>query len=89
MKRPTYMPYDGSARPFTIGLMPLDPISWIEPDDDLNRYLAEKARLASERFDDISVAEEGPDCATRRTRAEIAGALQCRYLIFAGERSLL
>lgn len=63
MKRPTYMPYDGSARPFTIGLMPLDPISWIEPDDDLNRYLAEKARLTSERFDDIFVAEEGTETA--------------------------
>ena len=63
MKRPTYMPYDGSARPFTIGLMPLDPISWIEPDDDLNRYLAEKARLASERFDDIFATEEGTEIA--------------------------
>lgn len=68
MKRPTYMPptytpYDGSARPFTIGLMPLDPARWIEPDDDLNRYLEEKARLAGKRLDDIFVAEDGTEAA--------------------------
>jgi dimethylamine monooxygenase subunit A len=63
MKLPTYTPYDGSARPFTIGLMPLDPHRWIEPDDDLQRYLKEKARLAGERFDDIFVAEERTETA--------------------------
>lgn len=63
MRRPTYIPYDGSARPFTIGLMPLDLMRWIEPDDDLGRYLAEKARLANERFDDIFVAEEATEAA--------------------------
>lgn len=63
MKRPTYTPYDGSARPFTIGLMPFDPARWIEPDDDLNRYLEEKARLAGERLDDIFVAEHGTEAA--------------------------
>jgi hypothetical protein len=63
MKRPTYTPYDGSARPFTIGLMPLDTARWIEPDGDLDVYLKEKARLAGERFDDIFVAEDGTEAA--------------------------
>lgn len=63
MKLPTYTPYHGSARPFTIGLIPLDPHRWIEPDDDLQRYLKEKARLAGERFDDIFVAEERTETA--------------------------
>ncbi len=63
MKRLTYTPYDGSARPFTIGLMPFDPARWIEPDEDLNRYLEEKARLAGERLDDIFVAEDGTEAA--------------------------
>ncbi|TCS00740.1 DUF3445 domain-containing protein [Rhizobium sp. BK418] len=61
MKLPTYTPYDGSARPFTIGLIPLDPLRWIEPDSDLDRYLTEKARLANERLDDIFVAEEATE----------------------------
>ena len=46
MKLPTYTPYDGTARPFTIGLMPLDSGRWIEPDDELERYIREKKRLA-------------------------------------------
>ncbi|MBR0558236.1 DUF3445 domain-containing protein [Ciceribacter sp. L1K23] len=48
-----YTPYDGSSKPFSIGLSPLNPDRWIEPDDDLARYLGEKQRLADERYDDI------------------------------------
>lgn len=50
---PAYTPYDGSSKPFAIGLSSLDPNRWIEPDDDLGRYLDEKRRLAGERYDDI------------------------------------
>ena len=32
MNSPTHTPYDGSAKPFTIGLKPLDPDEWIEVD---------------------------------------------------------
>lgn len=42
---PRFTPYDGSARPFTIGLKPLDLARWIEIDDYLEAYLAEKDRL--------------------------------------------
>ncbi|MCL6706586.1 DUF3445 domain-containing protein [Pseudomonas sp. R2.Fl] len=49
----TYTPYDGSSKPFSIGLSTLDLNRWIEPDGDLGRYLDEKRRLAEERYDDI------------------------------------
>ena len=34
---PRHTPYDGSVKPFTIGLRPLDPAEWIEVDDRLGR----------------------------------------------------
>lgn len=45
---PAHTPYDGSAEPFTIGLRQLDPADWIEVDDRLDSYLAEKDRLEGE-----------------------------------------
>lgn len=53
MRQATYTPYDGSARPFTVGLSPLDLLAWIEPDADLARYLDEKSRLEMDHFADI------------------------------------
>ena len=54
MTSPTYTPYASDAtRPFAIGLSALDPRRWIEPDDDLGRYLNEKQRLEDEHFVDI------------------------------------
>ncbi|MBM21680.1 MAG: hypothetical protein CMN87_16875 [Stappia sp.] len=40
-----HTPYDGSSKPFTVGLMPLDPNDWIEPDDRFAEQMAEKDRL--------------------------------------------
>ncbi len=45
---PKHTPYDGSSHPFGIGLRPLDLANWIEVDEHLPRYLAEKKRLMSE-----------------------------------------
>lgn len=56
-------PYDGSSRPFTIGLKPIGPRDLIEPDALLHAYLAEKERLIGERLDDVFAAEPGTeDC---------------------------
>ena len=43
-----YTPFDGSSKPFTIGLKPLDLATWLEVDDALEPYLAEKDRLYAE-----------------------------------------
>jgi hypothetical protein len=71
MKQPTYTPYDGSARLFTIGLGPLDPARWIEPDADLERYLLEKDRLIAGHRNTIFVEEAG----TRAAQQEVLDLL--------------
>ena len=57
MMRPVHTPYDGSSKPFSIGLKPIDKNAWIEIDDALPDYLAEKRRLYAERPDAVFVAE--------------------------------
>jgi hypothetical protein len=52
------MPYASALKPFSIGLSALDPDCWIEPDDDLESFLAEKDRLAEEHFDEIFYSEK-------------------------------
>lgn len=71
MKQPAYTPYDGSARLFTIGLSPLDPARWIEPDDDLERYLVEKDRLIANQRHTVFVEEAG----TREAQQEVFSLL--------------
>ncbi|MGJ7039111.1 hypothetical protein J2Y63_002366 [Shinella sp. BE166] len=71
MKQPTYTPYDGSARLFTIGLGPLDPARWIEPDGDLKRYLREKDRLIAGHRGTVFVEEEE----TRAAQQEVLDLL--------------
>ena len=68
---PTHTPYDGSAQPFTIGLQQLDLKDWIEIDDDLLGYLAEKERLFAEYGDRILVEEPG----TREAQREVLDLL--------------
>lgn len=64
-------PYDGSSRPFTIGLKPIDSYDWIAPGSDLLEMLAEKDRLNREIPDLVFVEE--PD--TRTAQAELATLL--------------
>jgi hypothetical protein len=68
---PTHTPYDGSTRPFTIGLKPLDLGDWIEVDDDIETYLAEKDRLHAEIPDKVFVEEGG----TREAQQEVLDLL--------------
>jgi hypothetical protein len=75
----TYTPYDGSAKPFTIGLMPLDPARWIEPGADLGRYLDEKQRLFHDRRDDIFVSEAGSENAQQECLDLLAAHLCDRH----------
>jgi len=64
---PVHTPYDGSAKPFSIGLQPLDPAKWIEIDERYTAYLTEKDRLIAERPGDVFVAM--PD--TRDAQREV------------------
>ncbi|WP_117191856.1 heme-dependent oxidative N-demethylase family protein [Rhizobium terrae] len=61
----TYTPYDGSSKPFAIGLMQLDPARWIEPDGDLSYHLAEKRKLFVEHGEQVFRAEPGTEDAQR------------------------
>jgi dimethylamine monooxygenase subunit A len=58
-----HTPYDGSSKPFQIGLQQLDPATWIEVDDNLELYLAEKRRLYREETANVLVAEQGTEAA--------------------------
>jgi hypothetical protein len=64
---PVHTPYDGSSKPFSIGLRPLDPADWIEVDGHYAPQTAEKRRLDRERLADVFVEE--PE--TRAAQAEI------------------
>jgi dimethylamine monooxygenase subunit A len=58
-----HTPYDGSSKPFQIGLQQLDPATWIEVDQNLETYLAEKRRLYREETANVLVAEHGTEAA--------------------------
>lgn len=62
---PVHTPYDGSARPFTIGLKPLDLDRWIEIGDDFDVQLREKRRIHAAHPADVFVAEAGSEAAQR------------------------
>lgn len=62
-----YTPFDGSSKPFTIGLKPMDLANWLEVDDALEAYLAEKDRLYAELPEKVFV-ERGD---TRAAQQEV------------------
>ncbi|RUX86360.1 heme-dependent oxidative N-demethylase subunit alpha family protein, partial [Mesorhizobium sp. M7D.F.Ca.US.004.01.2.1] len=73
---PTHTPYDGSSKLFSIGLKPLDPADWIEVDDHLLPYLAEKHRLYAEIPERVFVEEDG----TRDAQQEVLDLLGAHLL---------
>jgi hypothetical protein len=72
----TYTPYATAYRPFSIGLAPLDPARWIEPDDRLLAELALKDDLIATRRDVVFLARGD----TRLAQAEIRDALVAHLL---------
>ena len=52
-----HKPYDGSSKPFNIGVRPLDPNDWIEVDANLPAYLKEKARHYRDDKHQVIVSE--------------------------------
>ncbi len=53
-----HTPYDGSSKPFTIGLKPLNVSQWIEVDRHLPGYLDEKAHLAATIPEKVIVSQD-------------------------------
>ena len=77
VRQPTHTPYDGSSKLFTIGLKPLDPDKWIEIDEYLKPYLAEKRRLYADIPDKVFVEEAG----TRDAQREVLDLLGPHLLV--------
>ena len=48
-----HSPYDGSSKPFTVGLKPIPEDIWLEPDGFLVQHLAEKERLFAAGLDAV------------------------------------
>ncbi len=74
-----HTPYDGSSKPFTVGLNPLDLSEWMEIDERLSEYLAEKDLLLSERHADICMAEADTTAAQHEVLQLLLAYLPERY----------
>lgn len=71
-----HRPYDGSTRPFTVGLKPIDEAVWLEPDAFLNLHLTEKERLFAKDLDAVFRAEDGTSAAQLEVLDLIVANLQ-------------
>lgn len=61
---PKYTPYL-SASSFVIGLSAIDPKHWLEPDDDLGPFFAEKQRLLDTEYNAVFQQVEGSEAGQR------------------------
>jgi dimethylamine monooxygenase subunit A len=75
----TATPYDGSAKPFTIGLKPLDIAEWLDVDEEFATYIAEKRRLYAAEINNVLVAEDG----TQDAQAEVLALVEAQLGIEA------
>ena len=75
-----HTPYDGSAKPFTIGLQQLDLKDWIEADEHLPAYLDEKERLFAAYPNKVFVEESG----TRHAQREVLDLLAAHLVHVEG-----
>lgn len=76
----SHTPYDGSARPFSVGLQPLDLADWIEPDARLAEQLDEKERLLAGGGEaPVLLAEDGTQDAQQEVLDLLAAHLPHRF----------
>ena len=71
-----HTPYDGTTKPFTIGLTQLDEAQWLEEDENLIPYLDEKLSLYKALSDRVLVEDEG----TREAQGEVLATVQAHVL---------
>lgn len=76
--RPSHIPYARGISPFSIGLKPLDPRTWIEADEHFGSYLAEKRRLLADAREDVWAAEEDTHAAQIEVRDTLLAHLLSR-----------
>ncbi len=76
---PTYTPYDGSSKPFTIGLLQLEPERWIEPDADLAEQVLLKRELVAEYGEHVLRAEPDTEAAQQEVLDLLADYLPQRH----------
>lgn len=76
---PRHTPYDGSSKLFEIGLKPLELGDWIDVDDRLPAYLAEKDRLLATARDEVFAAEAGTEAAQAEALELLAAHLPARF----------
>lgn len=74
-----HTPYDGSSKPFSIGLKPLDVSQWIEVDRHLPGYLDEKAHLAASIPEKVIVWQESSLAAQAEIRDMLADHVVSRF----------
>ena len=79
MSRFAHTPYDGSKKPFTVGLEPLDLKEWIEPDEFLIAHLDEKERLIADPNAFVFAAEANTEAAQREVAELISSHLLVRF----------
>ncbi len=72
----THTPYDGSARPFSIGLKPLDLADWTEPGESLESHLAEKDRLFDADYGTV-FRQAGESAAAQQEVLDLLGEHLC------------
>ncbi len=73
------LPTNGISTPFQIGLKPLDMTEWIDVDDQLPAYLAEKARVTTLHAAETFAAEPGTENAQAEVLALLAEHLPNRF----------
>jgi dimethylamine monooxygenase subunit A len=74
-----YTPYDGSSKPFTIGLLQLQPERWIEPGEDLSEQVLLKRALAAEHGELVLRAEPGTEAAQQEVLDLLAEYLPAHH----------
>jgi dimethylamine monooxygenase subunit A len=84
-----HTPYDGSAKPFSIGLKPLDLAEWIDVDGNFDQYIAEKRRLYVEERDNVLVAEADTEDAQAEVYSLIAAHMRTLDPRFRGDDDTL
>lgn len=79
MRAPLHTPYADGKVPFRIGLQPLELKNWLQVDDQLERQLAEKARLDRVAPEQVWMAEPDTEQAQSEVLALVLDHLQAYH----------